>query len=161
MSLEDNKEREHADRPADDRAIDYRAVRRAIPLSWVLELLECHPTRCRGSKLRGHCDLYSRAKPERSKNKTQICFRCRPVARCLVLLRMPSRWRSTDTMVAGQSQATVRRHKIAVPINRPPHSLAHLTTAPPMPLTNSSLLTQKTPPGNQPADTILTRILAH
>ena len=36
---QDNNDRVHADRPADYRAIDYRAVRRAIPLSRVLELL--------------------------------------------------------------------------------------------------------------------------
>lgn len=71
---QDNDGRVHADRPADYRAIDYRAVRRAIPLSRVLELLEFHPTRRRGSNLRGHCVLCSRAKPESSKRQTQPCF---------------------------------------------------------------------------------------
>ena len=32
---QDNDERVHADRPADYRAIDYRAVRHAIPLELV------------------------------------------------------------------------------------------------------------------------------
>ena len=71
---QDNDDRVHADRPAEYRAIDYRAVRRAIPLSRVLELLEFHPTRRRGSNLRGHCVLCSRAKPESSKRQTQPCF---------------------------------------------------------------------------------------
>ena len=71
---QDNDDRVHADRPADYRAIDYRAVRRAIPLSRVLELLEFHPTRSRGSNRRGHCVLCSRAKPESSKRQTDTCF---------------------------------------------------------------------------------------
>ena len=71
---QDNNERVHADRPADYRAIDYRAVRRAIPLSRVLELLEFHPTRSCGSNRRGHCVLCSRVKPESSTNKIQTCF---------------------------------------------------------------------------------------
>ena len=71
---QDNNDRVNADRPADYRAIDYRAVRRAIPLSRVLELLEFHPTRRRGSNRRGHCVMCSRAKPESRTNKTQTCF---------------------------------------------------------------------------------------
>ena len=77
MSLpdrQDNNERLNAERQADYRAIDYRAVRRAIPLSQVLELLEFHPTRRRGSNLRGHCVLCSRAKPESSASQAQPCF---------------------------------------------------------------------------------------
>ena len=71
---QENNERVHADRPADYRAIDYRAVRRAIPLSRVLELLEFPPTRRRGSNLRGHCVLCSRAKPAIRASQTQQCF---------------------------------------------------------------------------------------
>lgn len=77
---QDNNDRVHADRPADYRAIDYRAVRRAIPLSRVLELLEFHPTRSRGSNLRGRCVLCSSASadrgpsPDSSANKTRPCF---------------------------------------------------------------------------------------
>ena len=71
---QDNNDRENADRPVDYRAIDYRAVRRAIPLSRVLELLEFHPTRSRGSNLRGHCVLCSRAKPESRASQTHPCF---------------------------------------------------------------------------------------
>jgi hypothetical protein len=71
---QNNNDRVHADRPADYRAIDYRAVRRAIPLSRVLELLEFHPTRSRGSNRRGHCVLCRSAKRESSKRQTQPCF---------------------------------------------------------------------------------------
>ena len=71
---QDNKDPVNADRQADYRAIDYRAVRRAIPLSRVLELLEFHPTRSRGSNLCGRCVLCSRAKPESSTNKIQTGF---------------------------------------------------------------------------------------
>jgi len=71
---QDNNDRVKADRPADDPAIDYRAVRRAIPLSRVLELLEFHATRSRGSNRRGHCVLCRSAKPESSTNNTQSCF---------------------------------------------------------------------------------------
>ena len=71
---QDNNERVHADRQADYRAIDYRAVRRAIPLSRVLELLEFHPARRRGSNLRGHCVLCSRAKPDSSVKPARACF---------------------------------------------------------------------------------------
>jgi hypothetical protein len=56
------------------RAIDYRAVRRAIPLSRVLDLLDFHPTRNRGSNLRGRCVLCSSAKPDRRASQTQTCF---------------------------------------------------------------------------------------
>jgi len=71
---QDNNDRVHADRPADYRAIDYRAVRRAIPLSRVLELLEFHPTRSRGRNLRSRCVLCSSTKPESSTRQTQACF---------------------------------------------------------------------------------------
>lgn len=71
---QDNNERVHADRQANYRAIDYRAVRRAIPLSRVLELLEFHPTLSRSSNRRGHCVLCSRAKPESRASQTQPCF---------------------------------------------------------------------------------------
>jgi len=71
---QDNNERVNADRQADYRAIDFRAVRRVISLSRVLELLEFHPTRRRGSNLRGRCILCSSAKPESSTNKIQTCF---------------------------------------------------------------------------------------
>jgi len=71
---QDNNERVHADRQADYRAIDYRAVRRAISLSRVLDLLEFHPTRSRGSNRRGHCLLCRSAKPESSASQTQPCF---------------------------------------------------------------------------------------
>ena len=71
---QDNHERVHADRQADYRAIDFRAVRRVISLSRVLELLEFHPTRSRGSNLRGHCVLCSRAKPESRASQTHPCF---------------------------------------------------------------------------------------
>ena len=74
-------------------------------------------------------------------NSNVLCRR--PVSKCLALLRMSPGRRSADIMVAGQSQATVRRHKTPVPINRPPHPLAHLTTAPPKPLAGPPLLTQK------------------
>jgi len=47
--------------PHDYRAIDYRAVRRLIPLSRVLDLLDFQPQRCRGDNLRGMCVLCSRA----------------------------------------------------------------------------------------------------
>jgi DNA primase len=71
---QDNNDRVNADRPADYRAIDYRAVRRAIPLSRVLELLEFHPTRSRGRNLRGRCVLCSSASPDRSAKQTRPCF---------------------------------------------------------------------------------------
>ena len=71
---QDNNDRVKADPPADYRAIDYRAVRRAIPLSRVLELLEFHPTQSRGSHRRSHGVLCRSAKPESSSNKTQTCF---------------------------------------------------------------------------------------
>jgi len=71
---QNNNDRVKADRPADYRAIDYRAARRAIPLSRVLELLEFHPTQSRCSHRRGHCVLCSSANPESSTNKTQTCF---------------------------------------------------------------------------------------
>ena len=71
---QDNKDPVNAERPSDHRAIDYRAVRRAIPLSRVLELLEFHPTRSRGGNLRGRCVLCSSAKPESSASQTQPCF---------------------------------------------------------------------------------------
>jgi len=71
---QDNNDRVHADRPADYRAIDYRAVRRAIPLSRVLDLLEFHPTRNRGSNLRGHCVLCSSASPDSSAKQTRPSF---------------------------------------------------------------------------------------
>ena len=71
---QDNNDRVNADRPADYRAIDYRAVRRAIPLSRVLELLEFHPTRSRGRNRRGHCVLCRSPKPKSSTNKTQTGF---------------------------------------------------------------------------------------
>ena len=64
----------HKDRALDYRAIDYRAVRRAIPLSRVLDLLEFHPTRNRGSNLRGRCVLCSSAQPEHRTSQTQTCF---------------------------------------------------------------------------------------
>lgn len=60
--------------PVDHAAIDYRAVRRAISLSRVLELLEFHPTRSRSTNRRGRCVLCSRAEPESSTNQTQPCF---------------------------------------------------------------------------------------
>jgi len=77
---QDNNDRVHADRPAVYRAIDYRAVRRAVPLSRVLDLLEFHPTRNRGSNLRGRCVLCSNASPDRgaspdsSTKQTRPCF---------------------------------------------------------------------------------------
>lgn len=77
MTLPDRQshnERVNADQPADHPAIDYRAVRRAIPLSRVLELLEFHPTRSRSTNRRGRCVLCSRAEPESSTNQTQPCF---------------------------------------------------------------------------------------
>jgi len=69
-------EHQHAnkDRTLDYRAIDYRAVRLAIPLSRVLERLEFHPTRSRGSNLRGHCVLCSSTKSESRASQTQPCF---------------------------------------------------------------------------------------
>ncbi len=71
---QDNNERVNDDRPVDYRAIDYRAVRRAIPLSRVLELLEFHPTPRRGSNRRGHCVLCSSAKTENRTSQTRRCF---------------------------------------------------------------------------------------
>ena len=71
---QDNKDPVNADRPAEYRAIDYRAVRRAIPLSRVLELLDFRPTGTRKQNLRGHCVLCSRAKPESRASQTQTCF---------------------------------------------------------------------------------------
>ena len=91
MTLPDRQARNHranADRTADDRTIDYRAVRRAIPLSRVLQLLEFQPTRSRGSNLRGRCVLCGNTKPQSSPRQTQAgfaadlsrdiwyCFRC-------------------------------------------------------------------------------------
>ena len=72
MTLQDR----HAnkDRILDYRAIDYRAVRRAIPLSRVLDLLEFHPTRYRGSNLCGRCVLCSSASPDSSAKQTRPCF---------------------------------------------------------------------------------------
>lgn len=77
MTLPDRQARNHrvnADRTPADRAINYRAVRRAIPLSRVLQLLEFHPTRNRGSTLRGRCVLCGNTKPESSPRQTQACF---------------------------------------------------------------------------------------
>lgn len=56
--------------------------------------------------------------------------RCRSVARCQVPLRMQSRWRSTDILVAGQSEATLRGHKIPVPDNRSPHPVDQIRKVP-------------------------------
>ena len=38
--------------------IDYRALRAAVSLQQVLELLRFQPTRRRGHKLRGHCPIH-------------------------------------------------------------------------------------------------------
>jgi hypothetical protein len=70
----ENNDHVNADRPGNYRAIDYRAVRRAIPLSRVLELLEFHPRRRRGNNRRGHCVLCSREKPDSRTSKPQPCF---------------------------------------------------------------------------------------
>ncbi len=73
-------ENHHAnkDRTLDYRAIDYRAVRRAIPLSRVLNLLAFHPTRNRGSNLRGRCVLCSRASPDRGASRDSSAKQTRP-----------------------------------------------------------------------------------
>ena len=62
-----------------------------------------------------------------------------PVARCLALLPMSSRRRSTDTLVAGQSQATLRRHKTPVPVNWSAHPVDRISKAPLKPLASLSL----------------------
>jgi len=56
------------------RALDYRAIRRAIPLSRVLELLEFHPSWIRGCRLRGGCMLCGRAGVENLLNQRRSCF---------------------------------------------------------------------------------------
>lgn len=71
---QDNNDRVNADRTADYRAIDYRAVRRAIPLSQVLDLLDFRPAGYRSRNLRGRCVLCGSAKPENSTRQTRTCF---------------------------------------------------------------------------------------
>ena len=70
------------------RAIDYRAVRRQISLSRVLNLLSFKPAQCRGDDLRGICMLCARLPAARqSRSRTSFaanlrrdvwyCFACR------------------------------------------------------------------------------------
>jgi DNA primase len=60
-------------------AVDYAAVRRAIPMARVLELLQFAPTECLGDQLRGPCPLHgSKSTTSRSfsVNLAKNAFRC-------------------------------------------------------------------------------------
>ncbi|MFN9827867.1 MAG: hypothetical protein ACK58J_27255, partial [Planctomyces sp.] len=74
-------------RSSGHRSLDYRAVRRLIPLSRVLNLLGFQPAQCRGESLRGICVLCARgpaAQPPQSRTSfaadlrrdVWYCFRC-------------------------------------------------------------------------------------
>ncbi len=59
--------------------IDYRALRQRVPMERVLELLDYHPTACRGGQLRGACPFHVPAHPDPrcfSVNLIRGLFRC-------------------------------------------------------------------------------------
>lgn len=65
------------------RAIDYRALRAAVSLQQVLDLLRFKPTRCHGRKVRGHCPLHDPAQKGHRRcfsadldGNRFYCFRC-------------------------------------------------------------------------------------
>jgi len=60
-------------------SVDFAAVRRAIPIARVLELLRFEPSIRRGDQLRGPCPLHGSKRPESgsfSVNLTKNAFRC-------------------------------------------------------------------------------------
>lgn len=114
--------------------IDYRAVRAAVSMERVLQLLDYHPAHCRGSQLRGTCPLHdpqatgdARCFSAHLDRHFFRCFHCGAHGNQLDL------WRLLHHLPLYHAALHLCHHAHISPTLIPPSAFPHRNSQPPTP----------------------------